>query len=144
MGKKPNAPSFLKKKNVTSFKKSELQPFIPSGFINAGNTCYLNSLFQAFPILPPFWSYTPEEQVISLQFSDHLYRTWTWLKCNDKSVMPIKPDALNNHDSYVLFYIQSCSLSLLLFALNICGVCRAGPSWFCAHAHMHSYVNITF
>ena len=31
----------------------------------------------------------------------------TWLKCNDKSVMPIKPDALNNRDSYVLFYIQS-------------------------------------
>ena len=61
MGKKPNAPSFLKKKNLTSSKKSELQPFIHSGFINAGNTCYLNSLFQAFSILPPFWSYTPEE-----------------------------------------------------------------------------------
>ena len=27
--------------------------------------------------------------------------------CNDKSVMPIKPDTLNNRDSYVLFYIQS-------------------------------------
>ena len=61
MGKKPNAQSFPKNKNLTSSKKSELQPFIHSGFINAGNTCYLNSLFQAFSILPPFWSYTPEE-----------------------------------------------------------------------------------
>ena len=31
----------------------------------------------------------------------------TWLKCNDKIVMPIKPDAINNRDSYVLFCIQS-------------------------------------
>ena len=61
LGKKPNAQSFPRKKNLTSSKKSELQPFIHSGFINAGNTCYLNSLCQAFPILPPFWSYTPEE-----------------------------------------------------------------------------------
>ena len=67
----------------------------------------------------------------------------TWLKCNDKSVMPIKPDALNNRDSICLV-LHSVMISLLLFALNICGVCRAGPSWFCAHAHMHSYVNITF
>ena len=61
MGKKPNAQSFPKKKSLTSSKKTELQPFIHSGFINAGNTCYLNSLFQTFSILPPFWSYTPEE-----------------------------------------------------------------------------------
>ena len=61
MGKKSNAQSFPKKKNLTSSNKSELQPFIHSGFINAGNTCYLNSLFEAFSILPPFWSYTREE-----------------------------------------------------------------------------------
>ena len=34
-------------------------------------------------------------------------------------------------------------IALLLFALNICGVWR-DLSWFCAHANMHSYVNITF
>ena len=61
MGKKPNSQSFLKKKFFTSSKKSEIQPLIHSGFINAGNTCYLNSLFQAISILPLFWSYTPEE-----------------------------------------------------------------------------------
>ena len=43
----------------------------------------------------------------------------TQLKCNNNSVMPIKPDALNNRDSYVLFYIQSF--------LHL-QVCRAGPS----------------
>ena len=35
MGKKPNVQSFLKNKFFTSSKKSELQPFIHSGFINA-------------------------------------------------------------------------------------------------------------
>jgi ubiquitin C-terminal hydrolase len=29
----------------------------------------------------------------------------SWLQCNDKSVLKVKPSALNNNSFYVLFYV---------------------------------------
>ena len=31
----------------------------------------------------------------------------SWLQCNDRSVLKVKPSALNNNSSYVLFYVRS-------------------------------------
>jgi ubiquitin C-terminal hydrolase len=31
----------------------------------------------------------------------------SWLQCNDRSVLKVKPSALNNNSSYVLFYVKS-------------------------------------
>ena len=36
---------------------------------------------------------------------DNIYKSW--FKCDDRSILKVKPSTLNNTTSYVLFYVSS-------------------------------------
>ena len=56
-----NSPSSLSSVKQTTRAVSNAKLTHPVGFINKGNTCYANSIFQVLSVVPNLWNRVPSE-----------------------------------------------------------------------------------